>query len=65
MPAKMHDPVKPSIYLDTSTLSDACDGARGLSAAPSEYARLGAWVETVAREANLVVSGLHVLELRR
>ncbi len=56
---------KPTVYLDTSTLSDAFFSCSVESdKREPDYAPLISWIERVAGEANLVLSGNHLLELR-
>lgn len=66
MSSRVQNKTQPSFYLDHSTLCAAFRSRYGKTTAQySAYARLLPWIERVARDANLVVSVLHVLELRR
>src|SRR5580693_3235237 len=62
--SKAYDPTKLAIYPDHSTLSDAFR-ARWTHATATEraHAPLREWFERVAREANLCLSPLHLIEL--
>lgn len=65
MPSKHHDPTKPTVYLDQSTLSDAFRAHHsgiGRLADPA-YLPLRQWIGRVAVEANLCISSVHLLEL--
>ena len=64
MPARARDPGKPTVYLDTSAITDAFAGA-GNFRTPSPFAPLFGWIERVAREANLCLSMTHIGELSR
>lgn len=61
MPPKTHDPTKPTVYLDTSTLADAFEGLS--VSATSEQRRLQNYVTHVAKASNLVLSYFHLAEL--
>lgn len=65
MPAEVHDPTTPTVYLDQSTLSDAFRASLGDPRASADYRPLRAWIEHVARTANLCLSNAHILELAR
>lgn len=65
MPSKPYDPARPTLYLDTSTLSKPFNAHQlGRDGEPyREYAPLFSWIEHVATTANLVVAHVHVAEL--
>lgn len=54
---------RPTVYLDTSTLSDAFAAAAGGATASPVFAPLRPWIEHVAATSNLCVSLFHILEL--
>jgi hypothetical protein len=60
-----HDPTRPTIYLDQSTLVDAFQAWYATPKARDVYRPLRAWVERVAHEANLCLSSAHLTEIAR
>lgn len=65
MPARPHDPTRPTIYLDQSTLVDAFQAWYPTAKAREAYRPLRAWIERVAHEANLCLSSAHISEIAR
>lgn len=64
MASKVYDPTKIAVYPDHSTLCEAFRAHRPQAAAHERaYAPLRAWFEQVAREANLCLSPVHLVEL--
>lgn len=57
-----YKPDAPTVYLDTSTLSQIFDSAAGTPLAKESCAPLVAWLPRVAERANLVLSLVHLAE---
>ncbi|WP_394845136.1 hypothetical protein LZC95_49915 [Pendulispora brunnea] len=65
MPPRAYDASKVTFYLDQSTVSDAFRAVTVPPRADAAYRPLLAWMERLAREANLCFSIAHIAEIAR